>query len=72
MLNLLPNEDELTIRVQSGGIIPGHSSNDNDNDNQFEQCSSHPCNFGRPARKFEHVPKFCVMLQSLCAESTAE
>ncbi len=37
--NLLPNEDELTIRVWSG-IIPGHSGNDNDNDNQFEQCSS--------------------------------
>ncbi len=34
------------------GIIPGHSGNDNDNDNQFEQCSSHPCNFSRPARKF--------------------
>ncbi len=29
-----------------------HSSNDNDNENQFEQCSSHPCNFGRLVRKF--------------------
>ncbi len=34
------------------GIIPGHSANDNDNDNKIEQCSSLPCNFGRPARKF--------------------
>ncbi len=31
-------------------VIPGHSSNDNDN--QFEECSSHPCSFGRSVRKF--------------------
>ncbi len=29
-------------------IIPGHSSNDNDN--QFEQCSSRPCSFGWSVR----------------------
>ncbi len=33
-------------------VIPGQSSNDNDNDNQFEQCSSRPCSFGRSVRKF--------------------
>ncbi len=33
-------------------IIPDHSSKDNDNDNQFEQCSSRPCSFGRSVRKF--------------------
>ncbi len=32
-------------------VIPGHSSNDNDNDNQFEQFSSRPCSFGRSVRK---------------------
>ncbi len=52
MPTLLQNEDELTIRVQSGGIIPGHSGNDNDIDNQFEQFSSHPFNFDRPTQKF--------------------
>ncbi len=33
-------------------VIPGHSSNDIDNDNQFKQCSSHPCSYGRSVRKF--------------------
>ncbi len=33
-------------------IIPGHSSNDNDNDNRFEQCSSRACSLGRPVRSF--------------------
>ncbi len=33
-------------------IIRGHSSNDNDNDNRFEQRSSRACSFGRPARSF--------------------
>ncbi len=33
-------------------IIPGHSGNGNDNDNLFEQCFSHACNFGRSVRKF--------------------
>ncbi len=31
------------------GVIPCHSGNDNDNDIQFEQCSSNLCNFGMPA-----------------------
>ncbi len=31
-------------------VIRGHSSNDNGN--QFEQCSSRPCSFGRSVRKF--------------------
>ncbi len=53
--NLLPNEHKLTIRHDScsfGGIIHGHSGNDNDNDNQFEQCFSCVCSFGRSVRKF--------------------
>ncbi len=33
-------------------IIPGHYSNDNDNDNQFKQCSSRPCSFGISVRIF--------------------
>ncbi len=33
-------------------IIPGHSSNDNGNDNQFEQCSSRPCSFSRSVQMF--------------------
>ncbi len=33
-------------------VIPGHSSNDNDNVNQLQQCSSHLCSFGRSVRKF--------------------
>ncbi len=33
-------------------VIPGHSSNDNENDNQFEHFSSRPCSFGRSVWKF--------------------
>ncbi len=43
-------------------VIPGHSSNDNDNDNQFEQCSSRSCSFGRSVRKFWTCSK------SLCTQ----
>ncbi len=43
-------------------IIPGHSSNDNENDNQFEQCSSRPCSFGMSVRKFWTCSK------SLCTQ----
>ncbi len=28
-------------------VILVHSGNENDNDNQFEQCSSRPCSFSR-------------------------
>ncbi len=42
-------------------VIPGHSSNDTDNDNQFEQCSR-PCSFGRSVRKFWTCSK------SLCTQ----
>ncbi len=38
-------------------VIPGHSSNDNDNVNQFEQCSSRPCSF---SRSVQNVQKCCV------------
>ncbi len=41
-------------------IIPGHSSNDNDN--QFEQCSSRPYSFGRS------VWKFWTCSKSLCIQ----
>ncbi len=33
-------------------VILVHSGNDNDNDNQFKQCSSRACSFGRSVRKF--------------------
>ncbi len=33
-------------------VIPCHSSNDNDNDNRIQQCSSHPCSLGRLVRTF--------------------
>ncbi len=39
-------------------IIPGHSGNDNDN--PFEQCSSHAYSFGRLVWKFWTCSKFCV------------
>ncbi len=40
-------------------VIPGHSSNDNDNDNRFEQRSSRACSLGRPVRSL-HVQQVCV------------
>ncbi len=43
-------------------VILGHSSNNNDNDNQFEQCSSRPCSFSRSVRKFWTCSK------SLCTQ----
>ncbi len=43
-------------------VIPGRSSNDNDNDNQFEQCSSRPCSFGKSVRIFWTCSK------SLCTQ----
>ncbi len=43
-------------------IIPGHSSNDNYNDNRFEQCSSHACSLGRPARKFWRWPAWIIFI----------
>ncbi len=56
-------------------VIPGHSSNGNDNDNRFEQCSSLACGLGRPVRSFEHVQRFCVPSENnfhscLCALRT--
>ncbi len=33
-------------------VILVHSGNDNDNDNQFKQCYSHACSFGKSVRKF--------------------
>ncbi len=33
-------------------VILVHSGNDNNNDNQFEQCSSRACSFSRSVRKF--------------------
>ncbi len=36
-------------------VIPGHSSNDNDN--LFEQCSFRPCSFGRSVRNFLNMFK---------------
>ncbi len=50
-----------------------HSSNDNDNENQFEQCSSHPCNFGRLVRKFVYtaVPSMNTFHSWLCALKTS-
>ncbi len=44
-------------------VIPGHSSNDNNNDNQFEQCSSRPCSFGRSLRKFWTCSKLSCIQQ---------
>ncbi len=38
-------------------VIPGHSSNDNDN--QFEQCSSRPCRW---------VQKFWICSKGLCTQ----
>ncbi len=44
-------------------IIPGHSSNDNDNDNQFKQCSSRACSLGRPVQHFWTCSKrLCTQL----------
>ncbi len=39
------------------GIIPGQSGNDNDNDNQFEQCSSCACNFRQISMKVLNLQK---------------
>ncbi len=54
--------DNLSLFEWSFLVILGHSSNDNDNDNQFEQCSSCPCSFGRSERKFWTCSK------SLCTQ----
>ncbi len=44
--------DNSSLFGRSFLVIPGHSSNDNDNDNQFEQCFSRPCSFGRSVWTF--------------------
>ncbi len=71
--------DNTSLFEWSFLVILGHSSNDNDNDNQFEQCSSHPCCFGRLVRKFwtcskslctQQCPARILFISLLCALKT--
>ncbi len=50
--------DHSTWFVFIWEIIAGHSGNDNDN--QFEQCSSHTCSFCRSVLKFWTFQKCCL------------
>ncbi len=52
--------DDSSLFGWSFLVILGHSSNDNDNDNQFKLCSSHACSFGRSVRKFWTCSKIYV------------
>ncbi len=52
--------DNSSLFEWSFPVIPGHSSNDNDN--QFEQCSSRLCSFSRSVRNFWTCSK------SLCTQ----
>ncbi len=43
-------------------VIPGHSGNDNDKDNPFEQCLLMPVASAGQYESFEHVQK-CLCIQ---------